>query len=170
MSSRSQSLFNFAEPRPFVARDLDICRIRGAGLGVILGDKNMKNDKVIIAKVNAALAQDDGNWADNLPAGVACDSERAGDTDYIGTLTDGREVIAVHGNPYTKCAISENIFYNAVWIDIDQKYMVKIKTKYFYSDDGTEWVDSKGKFAMTDAFRNASIRLVGGPQDGAVIA
>jgi hypothetical protein len=55
----------------------------------------------ILDRVRAAFARaarDGTNWVDELPDCIECDSTLADDTDYVGSLADGR---AIYSAPYT---------------------------------------------------------------------
>ena len=59
-----------------------------------------KTDSQIIIDVRAAFAnakRKGCNWADELPDYIDCDEELAHDTDYVGSLADGR---AIYSTPY----------------------------------------------------------------------
>jgi hypothetical protein len=43
-------------------------------------------------------ARDGTNWVDSLPDCIVCDASLADDTDYVGSLADGR---AIYSAPYT---------------------------------------------------------------------
>ena len=63
--------------------------------------------------------------------------------------------------------------HTATWIDLIAgkfQYVVDIDQHRFFSDDGDEWVDQKGKLATAIGFRNASIFLDGGPAHGETVA
>jgi hypothetical protein len=59
-----------------------------------------------------------------------------------------------------------NRTWDAVWEAKRNRY---VTAHGWVSNDGDHWIDSRGEPCESDAFRTATIRLVGGPRDGDVM-